>query len=57
LSADPDPLAAARAWLAEDPDPKTRAELAALISAAAAGSVGAADIAERFSGRLEFGTT
>jgi phosphomannomutase len=56
LSADPDPLAAARAWLAEDPDPKTRAELAALISAAPTDPAAAADIAERFSGRLEFGT-
>ncbi|GAB3118210.1 phospho-sugar mutase [Streptomyces calidiresistens] len=32
----PDPLAAARAWLAEDPDPATRAELAGLIGAAEA---------------------
>jgi phosphomannomutase len=56
LSADPDPLAAAHAWLAEDPDPKTRAELAALLEAAPTDPGAAADIAERFSGRLEFGT-
>ena len=56
MSADPDPLAAAHAWLAEDPDPKTRAELAALIEAAPTDPGAAADIAERFSGRLEFGT-
>jgi phosphomannomutase len=41
----------ARAWLAEDPDPATRAELAALL---AAGDT--AGIAERFSGTLRFGT-
>ncbi len=43
-------LARARAWLAEDPDPDTRAELARLIE-----GDGAA-VAERFAGRLEFGT-
>jgi len=41
----------ARAWLAEDPDPDTRAELAALIDAADVGAV-----SDRFAGRLEFGT-
>jgi len=43
-------LAAARAWLAEDPDPQTRAELAALLD----GDTEA--VAARFAGRLEFGT-
>ncbi|MGH8890885.1 MAG: phospho-sugar mutase [Acidothermaceae bacterium] len=45
---------AARAWLAEDPDPDTRAELAALLELA--DSRAAAELADRFSGRLEFGT-
>ena len=41
----------ARAWLAEDPDPATRAELAALIERGET-----AEIADRFAGTLEFGT-
>jgi phosphomannomutase len=41
----------ARAWLAEDPDPDTRAELEALIVADDRPA-----LAERFAGRLEFGT-
>ena len=41
----------AQAWLAEDPDPDTRAELEALIVAN-----NHAELAERFAGRLEFGT-
>lgn len=45
------PLDAARAWLAEDPDPDTRAELAALIDAS-----DEAAIADRFDARLQFGT-
>jgi phosphomannomutase len=52
-----DTLAAARAWLAQDPDPVTRAELDALIARTVAGDAGAAaDLADRFAGRLEFGT-
>ena len=48
---------AAEAWLAQDPDPQTRAELSALLDAARAGdAAAAADLADRFSGRLEFGT-
>ncbi|WP_151771623.1 phospho-sugar mutase [Streptomyces abyssomicinicus] len=43
--------ARARAWLAEDPDPDTRAELSALIEAG-----DEAALAERFSGTLQFGT-
>ena len=50
-------LAAARAWLEEDPDPATRAELAALLRAAGAGDTGAAaELADAFSGTLQFGT-
>ncbi|HWH97525.1 MAG TPA: phospho-sugar mutase, partial [Pseudolysinimonas sp.] len=47
----------ARAWIAQDPDPVTRTELDALVARAEAGEdAAAADLAERFSGRLEFGT-
>jgi phosphomannomutase len=41
----------ARAWLAEDPDPETRAELTGLIEAE-----DLAAVADRFAGPLEFGT-
>jgi phosphomannomutase len=43
--------AAAEAWLAEDPDPATRAELRGLLDAD-----DEAAVAERFAGRLAFGT-
>jgi phosphomannomutase len=43
--------AAAEAWLAEDPDPATRAELRALLDADDEPAV-----ADRFAGRLTFGT-
>jgi phosphomannomutase len=47
----------ARTWLAEDPDPETRTELAALLERAEAGdSAALADLGDRFSARLEFGT-
>ncbi|MGW3242977.1 phospho-sugar mutase [Streptomyces sp. NPDC001070] len=47
----------ARTWLAEDPDPDTRAELEALLAAAEAGDEAApADLAARFDGTLQFGT-
>ncbi|MGW2977675.1 phospho-sugar mutase [Streptomyces humidus] len=46
-----DLLTRARSWLADDPDPQTRAELAGLIEA---GDV--AGLAERFAGTLQFGT-
>ncbi|HEX6577270.1 MAG TPA: phospho-sugar mutase, partial [Jiangellaceae bacterium] len=47
----------ARAWLDEDPDPDTRAELAALLERAdAADRAAVADVADRFAGKLEFGT-
>jgi phosphomannomutase len=42
---------AARAWIERDPDPRTRAELQALIDAN-----DVAALEERFSGTLEFGT-
>ncbi len=51
----------AEAWLADDPDPATRAELGAILDAARSAdpdrATGAsADLADRFSGMLEFGT-
>ncbi|MFD8994383.1 phospho-sugar mutase, partial [Streptomyces abikoensis] len=46
-----DLIAQARTWLAEDPDPETRDELAKLIDA---GDV--AEIGTRFAGTLQFGT-
>ncbi|GAA1746650.1 phospho-sugar mutase [Kocuria aegyptia] len=50
-------LDAARAWGAADPDPVTRAELGALVEAAAGGDGAArAELADRFAGTLQFGT-
>jgi phosphomannomutase len=46
-----DAVQVARAWLAEDPDPDTRAELQTLLDAE-----DLTGIADRFGGRLEFGT-
>lgn len=46
----------AEAWAAEDPDPATAAELLALLEAARADDVAAAELADRFSGTLAFGT-
>ncbi|MGW2719346.1 phospho-sugar mutase [Streptomyces sp. NPDC001492] len=46
-----DLIARANAWLAEDPDPETRDELAKLIEA---GDV--TELTDRFSGTLQFGT-
>ncbi|MGW4550598.1 phospho-sugar mutase [Streptomyces violaceorubidus] len=48
---DDDLLARAKAWLAEDPDADTRAELARLIEAE-----DRAELTARFSGTLQFGT-
>ncbi|MBX6391493.1 MAG: phospho-sugar mutase, partial [Frankia sp.] len=50
-------VAAARAWLAADPDPADRAELAALVAAAErADEQAEAELAARFAGPLRFGT-
>jgi phosphomannomutase len=51
VPADADLEARARAWIADDPDPDTRAELEQLL---AAGDL--AGVADRFRGRLGFGT-
>ena len=50
-------LDAARTWLEDDPDPATRAELQSVLDAADDGDEAAlTDLADRFSGMLEFGT-
>ena len=50
-------VAQATAWVAEDPDPSTARELTELVGLVEAGDSGAAaDLAERFSGHLTFGT-
>ncbi|MGA7149372.1 MAG: phospho-sugar mutase, partial [Microbacterium sp.] len=47
----------ARAWLSQDPDAQTRAELRELISAAEGGDADAlSGLEDRFAGRLAFGT-
>ncbi|MBU3686740.1 MAG: phospho-sugar mutase, partial [Mycobacterium sp.] len=47
----------ARAWLAEDPDPATAAELSALLDRAESGDADAADeLSDAFDGTLQFGT-
>ncbi|WP_042399665.1 phospho-sugar mutase [Streptacidiphilus carbonis] len=56
-----DLLARARTWLAEDPDPETRAELADLLASAEGPAeeqecAAWSQLAERFSGTLQFGT-
>jgi phosphomannomutase len=47
---------AVQAWVEHDPDPTTRAELLALLDAAATDATAAADLADRFAGTLAFGT-
>ena len=42
------------AWIADDPDPGDQAELRALVDTG--GAAAAAELADRFGGRLEFGT-
>ncbi|MED7952232.1 phospho-sugar mutase [Kitasatospora sp. NPDC058201] len=57
-----DLLARARTWLAEDPDPQTREELSALLAdaedpeAESRAKLAWSDLADRFAGRLQFGT-
>jgi phosphomannomutase len=55
--ADAERLALAEAWIAQDPDPETRIELAAIVERVRAGDAAAsADLADRFDTRLAFGT-
>ncbi|MBS2017879.1 MAG: phospho-sugar mutase, partial [Deltaproteobacteria bacterium] len=49
----PDLLHRARAWAEQDPDPEARSEIDALVSAVDPSKT---DLADRFAGRLEFGT-
>jgi phosphomannomutase len=58
VSASPEALLErARAWIADDPDPQTVAELEAVVAAAEGGDAAAlADLADRFAGTLQFGT-
>src|SRR5690606_24771925 len=50
-------LEKARAWLAQDPDGETRAELREIIERAESGDSDAiADLEDRFGTRLQFGT-
>ncbi|MDR5700335.1 phospho-sugar mutase [Agromyces aerolatus] len=50
-------IALAESWIAQDPDPETRDELAGLIESGRSGDRAAlAELAERFDRRLEFGT-
>ena len=53
---DDDLLERARAWIAADPDPATRAELEQLVQAATPGTQAHAELVDRFDGTLEFGT-
>ncbi|WP_022888276.1 phospho-sugar mutase [Agromyces italicus] len=54
---DAERVAAASAWIAQDPDPETRDELAAIIESVRGGDAAAsAELADRFDARLEFGT-
>jgi phosphomannomutase len=45
-----------QAWMADDPDPDTRDELASLRAAAGSDPAALAELHDRFDGRLEFGT-
>jgi phosphomannomutase len=56
VSRAPSAREAALRWIADDPDPATRAELQELLAAAVASSAAAAELAARMSGPLAFGT-
>ncbi|MFF2273404.1 phospho-sugar mutase [Agromyces sp. NPDC058136] len=54
---DAERVARAEAWIAQDPDPETREELAAIVESVRGGDTAAADdLADRFDARLAFGT-
>lgn len=54
---DAERIALAEAWIAQDPDPETRDELAAIVTVARSGdAAAAAELADRFDSRLAFGT-
>ena len=47
---------AAQDWIDDDPDPTTRTELRRLLESAETDDAARAELADRFAGRLEFGT-
>jgi phosphomannomutase len=51
-----DTSAAVEAWIADDPDPGDRDELRNLLAASLSDPAAAAELADRFAGRLTFGT-
>ena len=54
---DADLLRRVAAWTEQDPDPQTRQRVNVLLNAAADGSESAAaELADAFAGRLQFGT-
>jgi phosphomannomutase len=53
MRTDADLRAAAERWMTSDPDPRTQAELRALLEAS---DLSKTDLADRFAGSLEFGT-
>ncbi|GAA1777363.1 phospho-sugar mutase [Agromyces lapidis] len=54
---DAERVALAEAWIAQDPDPETREELASIVESVRGGDAEAsADLADRFDSRLAFGT-
>jgi phosphomannomutase len=56
VSVDARLLTAAAAWVADDPDSQTRAELTRLVERARHGGAAERELADRFDGRLAFGT-
>src|SRR5262245_19102051 len=50
------PIERAQRWLADDPDPNDEQERRLLIERAASDPAAQAELADRFSGPLEFGT-
>jgi phosphomannomutase len=46
----------AERWVDDDPDPRTRAELTALLDAAETSGAALAELTDRFAGTLQFGT-
>jgi len=49
-------VARVQRWVAADPDPRTRSEIATLLDAAQTDDTALADLTDRFTGRLAFGT-
>ena len=56
MTLDAELLTAVEAWLDDDPDERDRAELRGLLARGDSDAAAAAELADRFSGRLTFGT-